>query len=65
MIKSFTTCVKLFALLFIFGLSNAAFAADCPRGTLDKQFCDRDGDLTADLPTDPADWVDPDALIFA
>ena len=65
MIKSFTTCVKLFALLFIFSLSNAAFAADCPRGTLDKQFCDRDGNLTADLPTDPADWVDPDSLIFA
>ncbi|MCP4769107.1 MAG: phosphate/phosphite/phosphonate ABC transporter substrate-binding protein [Gammaproteobacteria bacterium] len=65
MTKSFTTCVKLFALLFIFSLSNAAFAADCPRGTLDKQFCDRDGNLTADLPTDPADWVDPDSLIFA
>ena len=65
MTKSFTTCVKLFVLLFIFGLSNPAFAADCPRGTLDKQFCDRDGDLTADLPTDPADWVDPDSLIFA
>ncbi len=65
MIKSFTTCVKLFALLFIFSLSNAAFAADCPRGTLDKQFCDRDGNLTADLPTDPAKWVDPDSLIFA
>ena len=65
MIKSFTTYVKLFALLFIFSLSNAAFAADCPRGTLDKQFCDRDGDLTADLPTDPLKWVDPDSLIFA
>ena len=34
MTKSFTTCVKLFALLFIFGLSNAASAAEeCPRGT--------------------------------
>ncbi len=39
--------------------------ADCPRGTLDKQYCDRDGDLTADLPTDPSEWVDPDSLIFA
>ena len=27
----------------------AAGAEDCPRGTLDKQYCDRDGDLVADL----------------
>jgi phosphonate transport system substrate-binding protein len=65
MTRFFATCVKLIALLFIFGLSNAAVAAECPRGTLDKQYCDRDGNLTADLPTDPADWVDPDSLIFA
>ena len=26
---------------------------DCPRGTLDKQYCDRDGDQIADLPIDP------------
>ena len=37
----------------------------CPRGTLDKLYCDRDGDQIADLPTDPADWVNPDTLIFA
>ncbi len=38
---------------------------DCPRGTLDKQYCDRDGDQIADLPIDPADWLNPDTLIFA
>ena len=38
---------------------------DCPRGDLDARFCDRDGDLVADAPTDPAEWVDPDTLIFA
>ena len=38
---------------------------DCPRGTLDKQYCDRDGDQIADLPIDPADWINPDTLIFA
>src|SRR3970282_2163905 len=27
-------------------------AADCPRGALDVRFCDRDGDLVADAPTD-------------
>jgi phosphonate transport system substrate-binding protein len=38
---------------------------DCPRGTLDVRFCDRDGDLIADPPTDPKDFVDPDTLVFA
>jgi phosphonate transport system substrate-binding protein len=45
--------------------SGAAFAQDCTRGTLADRFCDVDGDLVADIPTDPADWVDPDTLIFA
>jgi phosphonate transport system substrate-binding protein len=42
-----------------------AWAQDCPRGDLDARFCDVDGDLIADTPTDAADQVDPDTLIFA
>ncbi len=42
-----------------------AQAEDCPRGTLDERYCDRDGDLVADTPTDPADLKDPSTLIFA
>ncbi len=39
---------------------------ECPnRGHLDVMFCDADGDLVADRPTDPSQWVDPDTLIFA
>ena len=38
---------------------------DCPRGTLDKQYCDRNGDLLADLPLDSKDWVEPDTIIFS
>ena len=45
--------------------STAMAAEDCPQGTLDKRFCDRDGDLVADAPTDPKKWLDPDTLIFA
>jgi hypothetical protein len=45
--------------------TSPAAAEDCPRGFLDEQYCDRDGNLTADLPLDPADWVDPDTLVFA
>jgi phosphonate transport system substrate-binding protein len=48
------------------GTPNQAIAAeDCPRGALDEQYCDRDGDLTADTPTDAANLVDPDTIIFA
>ncbi len=47
-------------------LAGSAFAAeDCPRGDLDDRYCDRDGDLIADIPTDPAEQIDPDTLIFA
>ncbi|MFQ6552378.1 phosphate/phosphite/phosphonate ABC transporter substrate-binding protein [Aestuariibius insulae] len=42
-----------------------AMAQDCPRGDLDDRYCDADGDLIADIPTDPADQIDPDTLIFA
>ncbi|MGF1631011.1 MAG: phosphate/phosphite/phosphonate ABC transporter substrate-binding protein [Kiloniellaceae bacterium] len=45
--------------------SPAAAEEDCPRSFLDAQYCDRDGDLTADLPSDPAEWLDPDTLIFS
>ena len=57
---------KLFALVFLLGFSLAASAMEeCYRGTLDKQYCDRDRDLVADLPLDPADWVNPDTIIFS
>ena len=50
----------------LLGMGSAAFAQeDCPRGDLDPMYCDRDGDLLADTPTDPADWKNPDTLIFA
>jgi len=32
---------------------------------LDPRYKDADGDLVADAPTDPKDWVDPATLIFA
>jgi phosphonate transport system substrate-binding protein len=45
-------------------MSGSAFAQDCPRGTLAERYCDVDGDLIADIPTDPSLLVDPDTLIF-
>jgi len=32
---------------------------------LDPRYKDGDGDLVADVPTDPKEWVDPSTLIFA
>ncbi|WP_299880379.1 phosphate/phosphite/phosphonate ABC transporter substrate-binding protein [uncultured Sulfitobacter sp.] len=62
-LKSTLLSGAAFALALAF--AGPAAAQDCPRGDLDERFCDVDGDLIADTPTDPADLVDPDTLIFA
>jgi phosphonate transport system substrate-binding protein len=53
------------ALGFLVQAAPASAQVDCPRGDLDERYCDRNGDLVADAPTDPNQWVDPDTLIFA
>ena len=53
----------LFALLML--AAAPAAAEDCPRGALDKAYCDRDGDMVADAPTDPKQYLDPSTLIFS
>ncbi len=47
--------------------STAAFAQDdcTERGALDVIYCDANGDLVADTPTDPAKLNDPSTLVFA
>jgi phosphonate transport system substrate-binding protein len=59
----------IFAALLIsvaFALSpGAAVAAECPRGFLDKQYCDWNSDLVADLPLDEKQWTNPDTIIFS
>jgi phosphonate transport system substrate-binding protein len=48
------------------GFAAPAMSAECTnRGTLDARYCDEDGDMLADAPKDPAQWVDPATLIFA
>ena len=61
-VKGLITAVGAFMLLAAPTLANAQ--EDCHRGTLDKAYCDRNLDQTADLPTDPKDWVDPSTIIF-
>ena len=52
---------------FIAGLvlAGSVSAQECARGDLDERFCDVDGDLIADIPTDESQLLDPDTLIFA
>ncbi len=66
MTKSLTIYPRLFGLILALLFSGGALAAeDCFRGTLDDQYCDRNRDLVADLPLDPADWSNPDTIIFS
>lgn len=46
-------------------VAGSALADECPRGDLDKRYCDTNGDLIADTPTDPSQLLDPETLIFA
>ena len=59
----FSTAVFAGALLFI---AAGVGAAECTnRGDLDVRYCDENGDLVADTPTDSGDLLDPDVLVFS
>lgn len=63
---TFKRCLTGTALLaVILAWTVPSGAAECPRGDLDVRFCDEDGDLVADTPTDPSKWLNPDTLIFS
>jgi phosphonate transport system substrate-binding protein len=56
----------LAALAFaVLALQVAPAQEACPRGQLDTLYCDRDGDMVADLPTDSRQWLDPNPIVFA
>jgi phosphonate transport system substrate-binding protein len=66
MARHISTTASVFAALVLgAGLIGMAAAQECPRGDLDKAYCDRDGDLVADAPTDSKQLVNPSTLIFA
>jgi phosphonate transport system substrate-binding protein len=46
-------------------MAAPSMAQECPRGDLDKRYCDVNGDLVADTPTDKSKLLDPDTLIFS
>jgi phosphonate transport system substrate-binding protein len=56
----------LCAATILVGAATLAAADECKnRGDLDSRFCDDNGDLVADTPTDASQWLDPDTLIFS
>ena len=47
-------------------MTGSASAADCSnRGDLDKRYCDDNGDLVADTPSDKSKWLNPSTLVFS
>ncbi len=56
-----TVAALTFSGFAVFG----AAAQECERGTLDARYCDTNGDMLADTPTDPSKLADPSTLVFA
>lgn len=55
-----------FALAATCLIGTSAMAAECKnRGDLDSRYCDDNGDLVADTPSDTSQLLDPDTLIFS
>jgi phosphonate transport system substrate-binding protein len=58
--------VRDFSLTAGLGLALTLWlAAALPANAMDPRYRDANGDLVADAPTDPKEWVDPPVLIFA
>ena len=55
----------LMALALAISAATPASAACGNRGKLDVRYCDENGDLVADVPTDKSKWLDPSTLIFS
>ena len=64
MLPGLLPSAALAASVLMAGFSGQALA-DCERGALDALYCDENGDMVADLPSDKSKWNDPDTLIFA
>lgn len=56
----------LAAIMLLMGSTSLA-SAECKkdRGNLDVRYCDDNGDLVADTPTDASKLLDPDTLVFS
>ena len=57
MTNHFSTYSRLIGLLFVVFFSTSTLAEDCYRGTLDKQYCDRNRDQEFRLSARGTRWV--------
>ena len=64
MLSSIARLAGCVAAMTVIGTGFSA-AQDCPRGDLDKAYCDRNGDLVADTPAESKQLINPSTLIFA
>jgi phosphonate transport system substrate-binding protein len=65
-LRSSILLTTAFAAITLMGAAPASAQQACPnRGQLDEMYCDADGDLVADTPTDPSKQKDPSTLVFA
>jgi phosphonate transport system substrate-binding protein len=57
--------IRALVLALISAVSLSAAAQDCKnRGDLDQLYCDENGDMVADAPTDPKKLKNPNTLVF-
>lgn len=64
MTRSVLGLAVIFVSAVAFAAPALAASEDCPRGALDSRYCDRDGDMVADLPRDKEQWIDPETILF-
>lgn len=57
--------VLVLCMSVIFATGATEQAEQIQYGDLDLGYVDKDGDMVADPPEDPSQWLDPDTLIFA
>ncbi len=63
--RIFSSAAALICTALMIAALPANAAEDCARGFLDERYCDRDGNLTADLPLNDDEWVDPGTIVFS
>lgn len=52
------------ASLLPFALLSTHALAECERGDLDSLYCDENGDMVADRPSDESGWANPTPLFL-
>jgi len=62
-----TLSVGVFLIVaLLLSFTATTVSAECKnRGDLDVRYCDEDGDLVADAPTDASQFLDPSVLVFS